>query len=169
MKKIGHDGGPLISRRQSLVAAVAAGAFMNTAQAKSPPFDTRQLVREWARCWTAHDVEGFLALYTDDAVYEDAALRHKSTGRDELRNFFQHTIKTFPDFKMTVTNVVADAHFGSGEWVMSGTFLGESFGQAPTGKSFEVPGCCFVRLDGGRIRYHCDYWNEPTFAGQVAP
>ena len=55
----------------------------------------------------------------------------------------------------------------AGEWVMSGTFLGPSFGQAPTGKSFRVLGCCFMQIVDGRIVQHKDYWNPATFDRQV--
>jgi ketosteroid isomerase-like protein len=50
---------------------------------------------------------------------------------------------------------------------MSGTFLGESFGELPTGKSFRVQGCCFMKLLGGRIVEHRDYWNPAAFDRQV--
>ena len=55
----------------------------------------------------------------------------------------------------------------AGEWVMSGTFLGESFGVLPTGKAFRVQGCCFMRILDGRIVEHRDYWNPATFGRQV--
>jgi ketosteroid isomerase-like protein len=55
----------------------------------------------------------------------------------------------------------------AGEWLMSGTFLGESFGDAPTGKGFRVPGCCVMQIQNGRIRRHRDYWNLLTFNRQT--
>jgi steroid delta-isomerase-like uncharacterized protein len=160
-----------VSRREIVLAVVAANAIGGSAgnvRAEVTELDNRQLVLEWGRRWSAHDVKGLLALFTEDAVYEDAALGHKSTGRDELRGFIERTFVTFPDYQVSVIDAVADQRFGSGEWVMSGTFLGESFGQAPTGKRFKVPGCSFMRFAGRRISYHCDYWNESTFSRQVA-
>jgi steroid delta-isomerase-like uncharacterized protein len=123
---------------------------------------------EWARFWTAHDVEGLLSLFTNDALYCDLALGHSFCGKDALRAFFQGTFVTFPDFKMTLGNAIATEESAAGEWEMSGTFAGESFGQAPTGKSFRVNGCCFMRLTHGRIREHRDYWNPLAFDEQVA-
>jgi len=45
--------------------------------------------------------------------------------------------------------------------------FGESFGEPPTGKSFRVQGCCFMKLLYGRIVEHRDYWNPATFDRQV--
>ena len=162
----------IASRRDILLGGTAvavAGGIPARGDARMTGADMKPLVLEWARLWTAHDADGLTALYTEDAVYEDMALRHKSTGRAELLRFFKGTFVTFPDFKMVVGNAVADDKFGSGEWIMSGTFLGESFGHPPTGKSFRVEGSCFMRFEGQRIRYHRDYWNEPTFSEQIAP
>jgi steroid delta-isomerase-like uncharacterized protein len=141
---------------------------MNAEQASTPHHDTgRELVLAWARHWTAHDVGGLMSLFTDDASYEDKAIGHTSTGRAELKAFFEATFVTFPDFKVTVAHVAANREFAAGEWEMSGTFLGGMPGLAPTGKAFRVKGCCFMRLQGERIRHHCDYWNVLTFNQQT--
>jgi steroid delta-isomerase-like uncharacterized protein len=130
---------------------------------------TENLVARWARAWSAQDTALFLSLFTANASYRDVALDKSFHGLDSIKSFFEGTFATFPDFKMEVgrTAVVADS--AAGEWVMSGTFLGESFGQAPTGKSFRIEGCCFMRIVEGRIVEHRDYWNPATFDAQVAP
>ena len=119
----------------------------------------RDLALAWARHWTAHDVDGLMSLFTDDATYEDKALGHASKGKVELKAFFEGTFLSFPDFKVSISHIAANREFAAGEWVMSGTFLGHMSGQPPTGKAFRVQGCCFMRLQGDRIRHHCDYWN----------
>ncbi|MFM0097160.1 ester cyclase [Paraburkholderia nemoris] len=129
--------------------------------------DPREIVYEWARLWSAHDVKGLLALFTEDASYQDLALGHSVQGHKELEEFVRGTFKTFPDFRIEIRRAVGDQTTAVGEWEMSGTFNGESFGQAPTGKQFRVPGCCVMHLDNGRISTHRDYWNEPTFDRQV--
>lgn len=129
--------------------------------------DPRKIVYEWARLWSAHDVNGLMALFTEDATYEDLAIGHSVHGRKELENFVRGTFKTFPDFRIEIRHAVGDQTMAAGEWEMSGTFSSESFGQAPTGKQFRVPGCCVMHLIDGRIATHWDYWNEPTFDRQV--
>ncbi len=126
-----------------------------------------RLITQWARCWSSHDLRQMLDLFTDDIEYEDLALSHQIRGKQQLEAFFRSTLVTFPDFSMQVSNIVANDSYAAGEWLMSGTFLGESFGDAPTGKGFQVPGCCVMQDQHGRIRRHRDYWNLLTFNRQV--
>jgi len=127
------------------------------------------LVTQWAKAWSTQDSVLFLSLFAEDATYRDVALDKSFRGLDAIKTFFEGTFVTFPDFKMDVSFCAVTAETAAGEWVMSGTFLGESFGHAPTGKSFRVEGCCFMRLAEGRIIEHRDYWNPATFDAQVAP
>ena len=130
---------------------------------------TENLVTQWAKAWCTQDTALFLSLFAEDALYRDVALDKSFRGRSAIKAFFEGTFVTFPDFKMDVGFCAVTAETAAGEWVMSGTFLGESFGQAPTGKSFRIEGCCFMRIVGGRIIEHKDYWNSTTFDAQVAP
>ena len=122
----------------------------------------------WARAWSTQDTALFLSLFTDDANYCDLALGKSFRGRNGIKTFFEGTFGTFPDFKMEIGRSAVTADIVVGEWVMTGTFLGESFGQAPTGKSLRIEGCCFMHVVGGRIVEHRDYWNSKTFDEQVA-
>lgn len=125
------------------------------------------VVMRWARAWSTHDAPLFLSLFADDARYCDVALDRAFEGREAIKAFFLGTFTTFPDFRIEVGPCVVTAEAAAGEWIMSGTFLDESFGEAPTGKSFRVEGCCFMRLVGGRIIEHRDYWNPTAFDRQV--
>ncbi|WP_261540186.1 ester cyclase [Burkholderia multivorans] len=146
-------------------AQTSAGHTPETVQ----PSDGSGIVHEWARLWSAHDVDGLVALFTEDASYHDLAIGHSVHGRKDIEEFVRGTFKTFPDFRIEVRHAVGNSIMAAGEWEMSGTFSGESFGHQPTGKSFRVPGCCFMHVVDGRIMAHRDYWNEPTFNRQVEP
>ena len=117
--------------------------------------------------WSTQDVPLFLSLFADDARYCDVALDKVFRGQEAIKAFFEGTFTTFPDFKMEIEHSAVTADAAAGEWIMSGTFLGESFGEPPTGKSFRVQGCCFMKLLDGRIVEHRDYWNPATFDRQV--
>ena len=125
------------------------------------------MVWEWARRWTAHDTEGLTALFTADGLYEDTALEHKSKGTEALREFFDQSFVTFPDFKVELHSAVANDEMAAGEWTMSGTHLGDFPGQPATGKPFVVSGSCVMKFDGDRIAHHRDYWNLLAFNRQV--
>ena len=125
------------------------------------------LVMRWATAWSTQDAPSFLSLFVEDARYCDVALDKTFCGREAIKAFFEGTFTTFPDFKMEIVRSAVTTDAAAGEWIMSGTFLGESFGERPTGKSFRVHGCCFMKLLGGRIVEHRDYWNPATFDRQV--
>jgi steroid delta-isomerase-like uncharacterized protein len=125
------------------------------------------VVMRWARAWSRQDVPSFLSLFADDARYCDVALDKVFHGREAIKTFFEGTFATFPDFKIKVGRSAVTTEAAAGEWIMSGTFLGESFGEPPTGKSFRVQGCCFMRLVDGLIAEHKDYWNPAAFDRQV--
>jgi steroid delta-isomerase-like uncharacterized protein len=125
------------------------------------------VVMRWARAWSTQDAPSFLGLFALDAHYCDVALDKVFRGQADIKAFFEGTFTTFPDFKMEIGRSAVTTDAAAGEWIMSGTFLGESFGEPPTGKSFRVQGCCFMKLVDGLIVEHKDYWNPATFDRQV--
>lgn len=129
--------------------------------------DENNMVMRWARAWSTQNSPLFLSLFAENARYCDVALDKVFRGREAIKAFFEGTFVTFPDFKMEIGRCVVSGEAAAGEWVMSGTFLGESFGEPPTGKSFRVQGCCFMRIADGQIVEHKDYWNPATFDQQV--
>jgi steroid delta-isomerase-like uncharacterized protein len=124
------------------------------------------LIARWARAWSTHDTL-LLSLFAGDALYCDVALDKIFRGREAIKAFFEGTVVTFPDFKMEIEHCAVTGEAAAGEWVMSGTFLGESFGAPSTGKAFRVQGCCFMRIVEGPIVQHRDYWNPAAFDRQV--
>ena len=125
------------------------------------------LIMRWARAWSTQDTSLFLSLFAENAEYRDVALDKVFCGHEAIKAFFEGAFVTFPDFRMEVGDCAVTKDAAAGEWVMSGTFLGESFGVPPTGKAFRVQGCCFMRILDGRIVEHRDYWNPAAFDRQV--
>src|SRR6476619_5053561 len=118
-------------------ARIGGGSLMSQA---GIAYGEDTLIARWARAWSTQDASLFLSLFADDAHYYDVALDKAFRGREAIRAFFEGTFVTFPDFKMEIERCAVTGEAAVGEWVMSGTFLGESFGVPPTGKSFRVQG-----------------------------
>ena len=129
--------------------------------------DEDNVVMRWASAWSTQDAPSFLGLFAVAAHYCDVALDKVFRGQAAIKTFFEGTFTTFPDFKMEIARSAVTTDAAAGDWIMSGTFLGESFGEPPTGKSFRVQGCCFMKLVCGLIVEHRDYWNPATFDRQV--
>jgi len=152
-----------VKRRRDFAPA-SAEAMMSQAGIAS---DEDTLIKRWARAWSTRDTPLFLSLFAEDALYCDVAMDKAFRGREAIKAFFEGTFVTFPDFKMEIERCAVTGEAAAGEWVMSGTFLGESFGAPPTGKAFRVQGCCFMRVLNGLIVEHRDYWNPAAFDRQV--
>lgn len=79
-----------VSRRVALrrldVGGLATGLTLGTpappaaTQEPSPP-SVPPILEVWAAAWSAEDLDRLVALYTDDAVFEDVAAASKSTAR----------------------------------------------------------------------------------------
>jgi steroid delta-isomerase-like uncharacterized protein len=151
-------------KRRQYWAPASAEAMMSQA---STTYGADTLITRWARAWSTQDSSLFLSLFAEDALYCDVALDKAFRGREAIKAFFEGTFVTFPDFKMEIEHCAATGEAAAGEWVMSGTFLGESFGVPATGKAFRVQGCCFMRILDGLIIEHRDYWNPAAFDRQV--
>ena len=130
--------------------------------------ELERVLDEWARAWSAHDIEGLVALFTDDCVYEDVALEAVSQGKAELRAFAEQTFATIPDFKLQLMSRFACGNWGAVEWTMSGTQKVDIPGVPATGKSFSsLRAVTIVEFHAGKIRRNTDYWDLATAMRQT--
>ncbi|WP_027285567.1 nuclear transport factor 2 family protein [Rubritepida flocculans] len=84
------------------------------------------LLRAFAEAWNRHDLEGLLALCTEDCVFETAAgplacgARH--VGKQALREAFPAAWRRWPDARWEeATHVVAPGGRAFSEWTFRGT------------------------------------------------
>jgi steroid delta-isomerase-like uncharacterized protein len=126
-----------------------------------------QLIDEFCRRWSAHDVDSLMQLFTDDIVYEDVALGRVNRGKAELTTFAKEFLSSFPDVTFEATSKSASESRGAAEWTMRGTNLGDSPEMPATGKSVEVRGVSVLMFEGDRIRRCTDYWDAAGFLRQL--
>jgi ketosteroid isomerase-like protein len=53
-------------------------------------------IEEWAACWSAHDVERLLRLFSADVIYEDVPMGVINRGASELRAFGERVFSDPP-------------------------------------------------------------------------
>lgn len=78
----------------------------------SAPFDAAAFVRLWVEAWNAHDVDGVLAHFADDAVFTSpVAVRLLPAtggvldGKDAIRAYWTSALEKVPDLRFTVEQV----------------------------------------------------------------
>ena len=117
-------------------------------------------VRRWLATYTDGDLDGAMACYTDDVVFEDPIFNERVVGRDKLRAAFAQF------FHSGVTQLHFERWTGGAEggavewrwhanWGPDRTFLG--FDAA--NKRFEVRGVSVLELRDGCIRRQVDLWD----------
>jgi steroid delta-isomerase-like uncharacterized protein len=94
-----------------------------------------------------------------DELVADNLVEHEefpglAGGRDGVRQFFQMILTAFPDFTMTMDDMVAEGDLVFIRATMRGTHRGDFMGIPATGKQVEVPTGDFARFEGGKLVEH---------------
>ena len=128
-----------------------------------------KLAQAYMAAWNSHDWNKVAAFFTDDCVYEDAAVDRVCHGKQELKAFGDE-LKVFradgPIFELKSAFVSGD--WMVSEWVMSDTYAGGIPGlEAAVGKKYSIRGASISELHKGKISRNTDYWNMASFLQQL--
>ena len=88
-------------------------------------------------------------------------------GSEGLKQFLSMIFKSFPDFHLTIEDIIAE---GDKVWVrltITATHTGEFFGLAPTGKKFTEPSVWIYRIVNGKIVEGWDVQDELDFYKKI--
>ena len=127
----------------------------------------KSLVEQVYKFETSHEIDKVLALFAEDATYEDVPWGIMAEGHAEIRHLLETMFTSTPDFAIRPVSIVTDEDSGSAEWIQSGTFSADFGDLKATGKPFSVRGALIVRFANGRISRWTDYWSKSTFKEQV--
>ncbi len=150
---------------------LAARRFTVSAQEASPEAmagEIAPLAASWANAWTSGDADQLLALYADDAVYEEKPTNSVATGHEEIRALYEGTHSLFSDIEVTPTT-----GFQTEGWAtIEGTFAGRYAGQLPglppgEGQPFAVPFAAIFELEVDKIRRSADYFDLSSVLAQI--
>ena len=129
--------------------------------------DNRQVVEQHIKAWSNGDIDGIVACFTEDCVFEDMALQTRFEGHDAVREFAVAVFGAIPDFQWTPTRVFGDGASMCIESHFSGTQTGDFPGIPATGKSADIPCLTVDDIRDGRIHRHRDYWSLAAYLQQV--
>lgn len=110
-------------------------------------FDGEMFVKEFMAVWNAHDLDGVMALMTDDCVFEasfgDEPWGARSTGAAQVRAGVDTIFRNIPDIRWDELRHFVSPGHAVVEWTTTGTPIG--------GRRFEVEGCDILTLRDGKI------------------
>lgn len=120
--------------------------------------DAMQMLREIAAAFDRHDLDGIMAHFAEDAVFEGPRGPHpwgqRFVGHDAVRAAFAERFAGIPDIRYQQDEHFVDGDRGASEWTLSGT--------ATDGRRIEVRGCDLWTLRDGRIVKKDSYWKIVT-------
>jgi steroid delta-isomerase-like uncharacterized protein len=149
-----------------LFGAAVAAPHLLRAETRSP----HELAEAFAATLSAHDMDAFAALFTEDYVNHQVSAAAPSppagvSGKQATVGFFAARLKGLPDLKVTIEAMVATDDKFAASFVYEGTQQGTLLGVAPTGKRMRFTSCDIFRIADGKIAEH---WGMGDIAGQLA-
>ena len=111
------------------------------------------LIQDAIQAFNAHDLDGWMEFYIEDAVHIQPNLAEPLSGRAKIReDYLKSTWVPFPDFHFELERA-----FGENDWmcvtgVLTGTHKGPLTGLgeaavAPTNRSIRVPICLVIQFE----------------------
>ncbi|KTG30301.1 ester cyclase [Haloferax profundi] len=116
----------------------------------------------YVNMWNDRDYEAIPRLVSDTFVMYDPAAPAKGVpgpkgevhGRDGLRQFMELITTAFPDFEITVLDMLTGEDVAMYEVQLTMTHDGPLGGLPPTGRRVEIRGVSILHLDAGTIDEH---------------
>ena len=159
------------NRREAATAVglLLAGGLASPALAQSGS-STASLAERFAATLSAHDIDGFAALFSDSYVNHQFSAAAPPpppnvTPKQGTVTFFKARLTGLPDLKVAIEAMVNDKNYVAASFVYTGTHKGTYFGIAPTGWSLRFTSCDIFRVQDERIVEH---WGMGDIAGVPA-
>jgi ketosteroid isomerase-like protein len=116
--------------------------------------DAIRMIRAITTAFDAHDLDGIMAHFADDAVFEaprgPEPWGRRFVGHDEVRAAFAGRFSGIPDVRYRDDEHFVDGDRGASEWTLSGT--------TTEGQQIEVRGCDLWTLRDGKVVKKDSFW-----------
>ncbi len=129
--------------------------------------DIKEAVKKELEALNRQDVEGVMAFYTQDVVFDDISLSEPLRGSQEMREFMQAMYAAFPDLHIDLGLLFGEEGIAAAEYYLTGTHLGDLGEIPPTGKTFRVKALSVYEYDGQRFTRETFYWDSASMLRQL--
>ena len=117
-----------------------------------------RMIREISTAFDKHDLDGIMAHFADDAVFDGPRGPHpwgqRFVGHDDVRAAFAGRFSGIPDIRYQDDVHFVDGDRGASEWTLSGT--------STTGERIEVRGCDLWTFRDGEVLKKDSFWKIRT-------
>ena len=116
------------------------------------------MIRAITTAFDEHDLDGIMAHFADDAVFEAPRgpdpWGQRFLGRHQIREAFAGRFSGIPDIRYGDDAHFVDADRGASEWTLSGT--------TTSGERIEVRGCDLWTIRDGKVVKKDSFWKIRT-------
>ena len=120
--------------------------------------DAMQMLKAITTAFDRHDLDGIMAHFADDAVFDGPRGTDqwgtRFEGREAIREAFAARFAGIPDIRYEDDDHFVDGDRGASEWTLSGT--------TTDGQRIEVRGCDLWTLRDGKVVKKDSYWKIRT-------
>jgi len=128
--------------------------------------DAAQLANEYVEIWNDQEFSRL-----SDVVAESFTFTSPTSGtiqgREAFEAYAREVVDAFPDFQITVHEMLADEQLVMAEGTLSGTHDGEFNGISPTHETFEVRDMAKFVVEDGRLQEERAFFDQHDFLGQL--
>ena len=117
-----------------------------------------RMLRSIAAGFDAHDLDGIMRHFAEDAVFESPRgpepWGQRFVGREAIRDAFAGRFSGIPDVRYQHDDHFVDGDRGASEWTLSGT--------TTAGQAIEIRGCDLWTIRDGKIVKKDSFWKIRT-------
>ena len=106
-------------------------------------------------------------LYAQNYIHHDSSTPDVGRGPEGEKKRATLYRNAFPDFRLTIEDLVAEGETVVARWSGRGTHKGELNGIAPTGKQITISGISIGRFAGGKMAEAWVNWDALGFMQQL--
>lgn len=129
-----------------------------------PPDHKAQLRRGLEVMWNGNDYSLADQFYSADLVVHTLHDPEPLRGRDAFRELHRLLHVAFPDFHLTIEDMIRAGDEVAVRWTVRGTQRGDYFGFPPTSRRVEVEEIAMFRFEGALV---AEVWLMPNLLGSL--
>jgi steroid delta-isomerase-like uncharacterized protein len=130
---------------------------------------TTELIKTYYDRFNASDVEGFLALLTDDVIHE-ISQGDTQMGKETFRTFLQHMNDCYKERAYDLAVMVnEDGSRAAAEFMLDGTYLKQDGSLPPAnGQTYTLRVGAFFEIREGKVARIANHYNMKDWLKQIS-
>ncbi len=125
--------------------------------------ENKQVVADFFNAMKIADVKTLDKLTTDDFTFRPM-VGERGINKETFMGLIGSVLEAFSDHTNRIDDIVAEGDKVSVRMTVTGVHTGQWGKYAPTGKSFMIAECFFLRIENGKV---AEYWGLKDAMGQL--